>query len=135
MSKGLSFFLVILTGILLTLGFFAIKSCTDRPSKLPNGVTMFDEPVPFTEARSFEVFQVVFEDAALAQSEQIRPYTGSIYYSDPVVLIISDHKNACYDDQIVKAPKYCKVMQVGTYKYQAQMGWKTVPIVQFVKIQ
>ena len=146
MSKGLSYFLGILTGILLTIGFLAIRNATlkddaagtagtEKQAKLPEGVTMLDEPIPFTEAKNFEILQVVFEDAALAQSEKKMQYTGSIYYTDPVVLIVADQKNTFYDDQIVKCPKDSKVMQVGTYQYQTQMGWKTVPIVRFVKQQ
>ena len=146
MSKGFSYFLGILTGILLTLGFFAVKAYTakqggegdtktEKQARLPDGVTMLDTPVPFTEAKNFEILQVVFEDAALAQSEKRMEYTGSIYYTDPVVLIVADQKNTFYDDQIVKCPKGSKVMQVGTYKYQTQMGWKTVPIIKFVKAQ
>ena len=146
MSKGLSYFLGILTGILLTLGFFAIRNATskdgakdtettEKAAKLPDGVTMLDEPVPFTEAKNFQVLQVVFEDAALAQSEKKMQYTGPTYYTDPVVLIVADQKNMFYDDQVVKAPKDSKVMQVGTYNYQTQMGWKTVPIIRFVKAQ
>lgn len=107
----------------------------EKQAKLPDGVTMLDEPVPFTEAKNFEVLQVVFEDVSLAQSEKRKQYTGSIYYTDPVVLIVADQKNTFYDDQIVKAPKDCKVMQMGTYNYQTQMGWKTVPIIRFVKAQ
>ena len=143
MSKGLSYFLGIVTGILLTLGFFAVKAYTqsrgengpqtEEETKLPDGVTMLDEPVPFNEAKNFQVLQVVFEDAALAQSEKKMQYTGSIYYTDPVVLIVADEKNTFYDDQIVKAPKDCKVIQVGTYNYKTQMGWKTVPIIRFAK--
>lgn len=143
MSKGLSYFLGIVTGILLTLGFFAVKAYTqsqgengtqtEKEAKLPDGVTMLDEPVPFNEAKNFQVLQVVFEDAALAQSEKKMQYTGSIYYTDPVVLIVADEKNTFYDDQIVKAPKDCKVIQVGTYNYKTQMGWKTVPIIRFDK--
>ncbi len=144
MSKGLSYFLGIVTGILLTLGFFAVNAYvpkqngeegtqTEQEAKLPDGVTMLDEPVPFNEAKNFQVLQVVFEDAALAQSEKKMQYTGTIYYTDPVVLIVADEKNTFYDDQIVRAPKDCKVIQVGTYNYKTQMGWKTVPIIRFVK--
>ncbi len=146
MSKGLSFFLGILTGILLTFGLFAVRAYIvqqggesvveiEKQAKLPEGVTMLDTPVPFTEAKNFEIMQVIFDDAALAQSEKKTQYTGSIYYSDPVVLIVTDQKNTFYDDQIVKCPKDSKVMQVGTYNYKTQMGWKTVPIIRFVKIQ
>lgn len=144
MSKGFIYFLGILTGVLLTLGFFAVRSNsskgeinvgekTEEKTKLPDGVTMLDEPIPFKEAKNFEVLQVVFEDAALARSEKKMQYTGSIHYTDPIVLIVADQKNTFYDDQIVKCPKESKVMQVGTYKYQTQMGWKTVPIIRFVK--
>ena len=146
MSKGLSYFLGIVTGILLTFGFFAVRAYTAKQggegdtktvkqAKLPDGFTMLETPVPFTEAKNFEILQVVFDDAALAQSEKKIQYTGSIYYTDPVVLIVADQKNTFYDDQIVKCPKNSKVMQVGTYNYQTQMGWKTVPIIRFVKAQ
>lgn len=146
MSKGLSYFLGILTGIILTLGFFVVKNYLSKPSgekkdntektekqeKLPRGVAMLDEPIPFTEARDFRIMQVVFEDAALAQSKRQLRGSGS-YYSDPLVLIVSDQANTFYDDQIITAPKDCKVMQVGTYKYNSQLGWKTVPIIRFIK--
>ena len=146
MSKGLLYFLGILTGILLTIGFGAVWNAvsksdsagtdnTEKQAKLPDGVTMLDEPIPFTEAKTFQVMQVVFTDGALAQSEKKMQYTGSIYYTDPVVLLIADKENAFYDDQIVKCPKDSKVMQVGTYNYQTPMGaWKTVPIVRFVQL-
>lgn len=144
MKKGLVFFLGVLTGILLTIGFLAVRNyshnhkgsngeVTEQQAKLPDGVTMLDNPVPFTEAKNFQVLQVVFNDAALAQSERRMEYSGSIYYTDPIVLIVADQENTFYDDQIVKAPKGSKVMQVGTYNYQTKMGWKTVPIVRFVE--
>ena len=146
MNKTISFILGIVTGILLTLGIIAIKEYsakqgegndtkTEQKAKLPEGVTMLDESIPFTEAKNFEILQVVFEDEALAQSEKRMQYTGSIYYTDPIVLIVADQRNTFYDDQIVKCPKDSKVVQVGTYKYQSKMGWKTVPIVRYEKIQ
>lgn len=143
MGKGLTYFLGILTGILLTLGFFALKNSspkqegensnkTEKQAELPDGVTMLDEPVPFTEAKNFQIMQVVFNDAALAQSEKKMQYTGTTYYTDPVVLIVADKENTFYDDQIIKAPRDSKVMQVGTYQYKTQMGWKTVPIIRIL---
>lgn len=143
MSKGLSYFLGILTGILLTVGFLVIvyhssnndettTETTERQAKLPEGVSLLDEPVPFTEAKNFQVLQVVFSDGALAQSKKKMQYTGTVYYTDPVVLIIADKENAFYDNQIIKAPNGSKVMQVGTYNYSTQMGRKTVPIIRFI---
>lgn len=107
MSKGLSYCLGILTGIFLTIGFLAIRNATtkngaagtettEKAPKLPEGVTMLDAPILFTEAKNFEILQVVFNDAALAQSEKKMQYTGSIYYTDPVVLIVTDQKNTFY---------------------------------------
>ncbi len=139
MNKGLSYILGILTGILLTLGAIAIIAQTrnnsgdngvskEKKAKLPDGVTMLDEPIPFTEARNFKIMQVIFDDAALAYSEEKLGYGHSIY-SDPVVLIVADQKNTFYDDLIVKTPKNGKVMQIGTYQYETKMGWKTVPII------
>ena len=144
MSKGLSYFLGIVTGILLTFGVFAViaytakqdgkgDTKTERQAKLPDGFTMLETPVPFTEAKNFEILQVVFDDAALAQSEKRIGHSGHSYYTDPVVLIVADQKNTFYDDQIVKCPKDSNVMQVGTYNYQTKIGWKTVPIIRFVK--
>lgn len=135
----------IITGALLTLGYFVGRDYyakqnddngekVEMPAKLPEGVTMLDEAIPFTEAKNFQVLQVVFKDAALAQSEKKMDYTGSIYYTDPIVLILADKENTFYDDQIIKTPKDSKVMQVGTYNYQTQMGWKTVPIIRFVTV-
>lgn len=140
MSKGLSYILGILTGILLTLGAIAIIAHTrnnsgengvskEKKAKLPDGVTMLDEPIPFTEAKNFKILQVVFEDAALAQSEERIGLSSHVYYGDPVVLIVTEQHNTFYDDQIIKTPKNGKVMQIGTYKYQTKMGWKTVPII------
>ena len=92
-----------------------------------------DEPVPFTEAKKFKILQVVFDDAALAKSEKKLEFTNDFIYADPVVLIVADQANTFYDDQIVKAPNDCKVMQVGTYKYESGLGWRTVPVIRFVK--
>ena len=96
--------------------------------------TYLDELISARGDGNIKVIKV-FADAALAQSEKKMQYTGSIYYTDPVVLIVADQKNTFYADQIVKCPKDSKVMQVGTYQYQTQMGWKTVPTIKFVKQQ
>lgn|GEM_PF-612552 len=145
MSKGLTFFLGIVTGVLLTFGICTaiyysknhgdegVEMTKEEKAKLPEGMTKLDEPIPFTEARNFKILQVVFNDAALANSEKKFQYSHDSYYTDPVVLIVADQANTFYDDQIVKAPNDCKVMQVGTFKYESGLGWRTVPVIRFVK--
>lgn len=146
MSKGSSFALGILTGIILTLVFFAAREYsakqagdtgekTQKEAKLPKGVRKLEEPVLFTGARSFKVERVIFEDGAIAKSGSTQVGL-TIYYADPEVLIVSDRRNVFYDDQIVEVPKDCKILQVGTYNYQKNVGvWKTIPIIRFVKAQ
>lgn len=146
MSKVLSYILGIVTGVVLTfvvltvIAYISSKSdgniANGNPARLPEGVTLLDEPIPFTEARNFKVFQVILKDAALAQSEEKNQFGGDyVIYSDPIVLIVAEQENTFYDNQIVKAPKNCKVIQVGTYQYQTKLGYKTVPIIRFVKAQ
>lgn len=143
MSKGLTFFLGIITGAVLTIIILAIIAATLKDdssglgqtvkgNNLPDGVTLLEEPIAFTEANNFKVMQVIFNDSALAQSEA-EIYGLDSIFSDPIVLIVADQQNTFYDGQIVKCPNNSQVMQVGTYKYQTRLGWKTVPIVKFIK--
>lgn len=139
MSKGVSFILGIVAGVVLTLGVEAAVvwssvdkamddgTKVDRPAKLPDGVSMLDEQVPFTAAKNFQVIQVVSDDSALAFSEK----KSTRHFTDPIVLILSDQKNTFYDAQIVSCPKDRKVIQVGTYNYKNKNGWKTVPVIRF----
>lgn len=144
MSKGISFFLGTITGVLLTLGFFAVKGIitnggtssieiTGKTTNLPDGVTMLDKPIPFSGSKNFKVLQVVMQNGALAHSEKIE--YGSKIYTDPVVLIVTEKGNAFYDDQVVQCPKDGKAVQIGTYNYLSNLGRKTVPIIRFVKVQ
>lgn len=92
-------------------------------------ITYADQPSNFTDAAKFEVFQVL-GDGALARCEK-NEY-GVSTYTGPIIYLVPDGQTQYYDDQVISVPKGKKAMQVGTYRYQSQMGVKTVPV---IKIQ
>ena len=123
MKKGLIFVLGMITGCLLTCIVLFFIGRTMAASEETN-VTYSEQPVAFTEASKFEVFQVL-ENGALAHCEKLS--YGSSSFFGPIVYLMSDGQNLYYDEQVIAVPKGKRAMQVGTYKYQSQMGVKTVP--------
>lgn len=128
MKKGLVFFLGVVTGCILT---FIILLIIGRAYNQSNhsDVVIANQITEFTTANRFEVFQVL-GDGALANCEEDRGYSRS-YFTGPVVYIISDGQNLFYDDQIIEVPRGKRPMQIGTYRYQTQMGEKVVPVIEF----
>ena len=123
MKKGLIFILGMVTGCLLTCFVLFCIGMTMNSSEKTN-VTYSEQPTEFTAASKFEVFQVI-NNGALARCEE-HSY-GNTSFFGPIVYIMSDGQNLYYDEQVVTVPKGKKAMQIGTYKYQSQMGAKTVP--------
>ena len=123
MKKGLIFVLGMITGCLLTCIVLFFIGITMAASEETN-VTYLEQPVAFTEASKFEVFQVL-ENGALAHCEELS--YGSSSFFGTIVYLMSDGQNLYYDEQVIAVPKGKRAMQVGTYKYQSQMGVKTVP--------
>lgn len=128
MKKGLIFFLGMVTGCLLTFGGLFVVASVQNSSEETN-VTYAVQPTVFTDASKFEVFQVL-GDGALAKCEN-REY-GVSTYTGPIVYLVSDGQTQYYDDQVISVPKGKNAMQIGTYRYQSQMGVRTVPV---IKIQ
>ena len=112
-----------ITGCLLTCIVLFFIGITMAASEETN-VTYSEQPVTFTEASKFEVFQVL-ENGALAHCEE-HSYGSSSFFG-PIVYLMSDGQNLYYDEQVIAIPKGKRAMQIGTYKYQSQMGVKTVP--------
>ena len=54
------------------------------------------------------------------------------WFTGPVVYILMDDGNFFYDDQVIEVPDDKKVIQIGTYRYQTQMGEKVVPVLKFL---
>jgi lipopolysaccharide export LptBFGC system permease protein LptF len=97
-----------------------------------DGVTIFEEAGDIINEKSIKVFQVIAEDAALANgdTELIGGTSLKGMYAGPVYAIVSKQKNAYYDDQIIKLPKGKVFRQIGVYKYPTQKDViKTVPII------
>lgn len=91
-----------------------LKSIYDK------GMTFFDEAGEVMSDKSYKVYRVVGDGAALARGKY---EYGSAYVGLEVLLWDEDANY--YDDQIVKAPQGMCFRQVGIYK----SGFKTYPIV------
>ena len=132
MNKTLSFFLGLITGVVLTiLSLFIIgKAMSAGQGTSDDGITMFEQPGNIIPAKKFEVMQVI-PNGALANSEDTRH--GISTFTGPIVLFLSDGENTYYDDEVITVPKGKVVRQIGSYQYETRMGYKTVPIVQVME--
>ncbi len=125
MKKGLVFFLGLIIGSILTLGvLFVIEASSEE------NISMFSSPGETLNLRSFEIFQVLPDGSALANSSE-KAKSQYPFYSDPVVLFLAEDTVTYYDGQIIEVPSKKVVRQVGTFRYKSKMGMvKTVPVVQ-----
>lgn len=133
MSKGVAYFLGILTGIVLTIGASIIiaKSQGEDPSS--NGISMFEKRGQAMTEGSFKIFQTLDDKHALASGVSNEEYG---WYMGITVMIIGNENDHFYDDQIIKKTSGKKFYQVGTYKYQTKSeDFKTVPIVALLNIK
>ena len=90
-----------------------------------NGITMFKEPGDIINGKSFKVFQVLEQGAALVNG----PSDYDMYLG-PVYLLINKDGKYYYDEEIVNVPKGKVVRQMGIFQYLAKNEmYKTVPIV------
>ena len=133
MSKGVAYFLGILTGIVLTIGASIIiaKSQGEDPSS--NGISMFEKRGQAMTEGSFKIFQTLDDKHALASGVSNEEYG---WYMGITVMIIGNENDHFYDDQIIKKTSGKKFYQVGTYKYQTKSeDFKTVPSVALLNIK
>ena len=133
MSKGVAYFLGILTGIVLTIeaSIIIAKSQGEDPSS--NGISMFEKRGQAMTEGSFKIFQTLDDKHALASGVSNEEYG---WYMGITVMIIGNENDHFYDDQIIKKTSGKKFYQVGTYKYQTKSeDFKTVPIVALLNIK
>ncbi len=92
------------------------------------GLTLFEEEGKCMNAKQLQVMQVIEPNMALSHAKT-RP--NEIYDPNEIlVLLIGGETTNYYDDQKINVPKGKCVKQIGTYKYEAKMGMKTVPAVE-----
>ena len=120
-----SFFLGILTGIVLTFAVLFVIALVNRNSVATDPIQYLEQPVSYEDKAktSFKVFQVL-GNAALATEESDR-IGGDVVYLGNTVMILGDN---FYSDQVVtiKNPQ-----RVGTYSYTNNGGMPmTVPVIE-----
>ncbi len=135
MKKFLLFLFGVFVGIVLTIGYYSYSgsssssSTDDSPSiaKYP-GVSLFEEPGNVLNFKSFEVFHVLENGAALANGSS---NLNEPYYNIHGTVVLLLPGEPYFDDQIIKVPSGKRVRQIGTYRYTTKLKEvKTVPIVE-----
>ena len=117
------------TGVVLTFVALLIIGLAQNSSAI-TGVTNFEEPGDIIYEGSFEVMQVIADNAALVHGKE-RP--NSTLYLGTLYLLRNSNGKYYYDDEIVKVPHGKVVRQTGIYKYQTKSeDYKTVPIIEIV---
>ena len=118
-----SFFLGILTGIILTLAILFVIGLVKKNSADDDSVQLLEKPVSYENKKetSFKVFQVL-GDAALASEISNKEYKW--YHGNTVVILGENY----YSDQVVKMKN---PQRVGTYSYTNKGGIPmTVPVLE-----
>lgn len=134
MKKWMIFVLGVFVGMIIV-GFInlikltsetKVSNVTETKIEEDDGITTFKEPGEAVKCKSFKVFQVLADNAALVRGEGDYKgvYTGIIY------LLINEKGEYYYDDQIINVPKGSVARQIGIYKYYTNNDMqKTVPMI------
>lgn len=122
MKKGLLFGSGFLSGVIVTIIVLIIIGLARQNNGNLTGAKMFDAPGEVVNEKSFEVLQVIADNAALVCVSD--EYFGTIY------LMTNNSGRYYYDDETIIVPKGKCVRQLGIYKYQTKSkDYKTVPII------
>lgn len=119
-----SFFLGVLTGVVLTFVVLYVIGLVRQNSADYDPVQYLEKPVSYENKKetSFKVFQVI-GDAALATEASEEIGDEVLYYGNTVLVLGENY----YSDQIVKVKN---PQRVGTYSYTTNGGMpKTVPVI------
>ena len=139
MSKGLAYFLGILTGIALTTaGAFVFYKASSSSGTL----TMLNERGKMMDTESYMIIKTYDNNHALAVDSEIlalSAFSSLIEISsflNTAVYIIGNEKSSFYDGLEIQSSKKTGFYQVGTYRYKTDEDeWKTVPGVMLMKKQ
>ena len=125
MKKWLYYGAGVITGVVLVF-LFAFITRQDRTED--SGIRYYDKPGEVVEQRSFQVFQVIADNAALAHGKD-----SDNDFMGPIYVLTNSEGKLYYDEEIVKVPKDKVVRAMGTYTYPTKNGFeKTVLIVRFM---
>lgn len=112
------------TGIVLSVTFVFITLWQTASSQYDK-IVIFDKPQQELKEKVFDVFQVLPNGNALANSES-RIDSPSI-----VALFLANEKMPYYDAQRITVPSGKRIVQIGIYKYYTDKGIeKTVPVLE-----
>lgn len=113
------------TGIVLSVAFVFITLWQTASSQYDSKIIIFDKPQQELKEKVFDVFQVLPNGNALANSEP-RIDSPSI-----VALFLANEKLPYYDAQRITVPSGKRIVQIGIYKYYTDKGIeKTVPVLE-----
>lgn len=113
------------TGIVLSVAFVFITLWQTASSQYDSKIVIFDKPQQELKEKVFDVFQVLPNGNALANSEP-RIDSPSI-----VALFLANEKMPYYDAQRITVPSGKRIVQIGIYKYYTDKGIeKTVPVLE-----
>lgn len=112
------------TGIVLSVAFVFITLWQTASSQYDK-IVIFDKPQQELKEKVFDVFQVLPNGNALANSEP-RIDSPSI-----VALFLANEKMPFYNAQRITVPSGKRIVQIGIYKYYTDKGIeKTVPVLE-----
>lgn len=112
------------TGIVLSVAFVFITLWQTASSQYDK-IVIFDKPQQELKEKVFDVFQVLPNGNALANSEP-RIDSPSI-----VALFLANEKMPFYDAQRITVPSGKRIVQIGIYKYYTDKGIeKNVPVLE-----
>lgn len=112
------------TGIVLSVAFVFITLWQTASSQYDK-IVIFDKPQQELKEKVFDVFQVLPNGNALANSEP-RIDSPSI-----VALFLANEKMPFYDAQRITVPSGKRIVQIGIYEYYTDKGIeKTVPVLE-----
>lgn len=98
-----------------------------KSDKVPN-LIIFDKVGDVLNVKSFKVFQSLDKGYALA-----RGISNDYGLYDGITVLLLQEGKYFYDEEIVKTPEEKVARVVGVYKYQSELGRRTVPVIQFLK--
>ena len=118
------FLIGMLSGVVLTIAALYVVNFFIQKESKDEAIQYIEKPVSYENKSetSFKVFQVIGEDAALA--DELSDKQSDLYLGNTVVLTGKDF----YTDQVVTIKK---PQRIGTYNYTSNRGLPmTVPIIE-----